>query len=303
MSVDIGNFGFLDQIVALEWVAQNIGAFGGDSQSVTLFGESSGASSVGLHMMSPRSQHLFKRAIFESGSPDSHWAILSKELAVERWGRFRNRLSSVCNLDEDETGDAMLRCLRELPGQTILDNEAVDDRFLAFPWTPTVDGQVVLDHPRALLRSGRFAPKDALLGVNGNEGSYWVLYVLQGLSKDGPSLYNRSMFRDGVNVICWDANLAFRRRVVDLYSAGLTNDNILQPGYRDAVCDVCGDKSFVCPTLELNDALVQFGCKTYFYHLTYRASNEHWPPWMGVIHGAEIQVCSMLLFPAVVCFV
>jgi len=59
-----GNYGHMDQRAALEWVQRNVGAFGGDKNSVTLFGESSGASSVGNHIVSPKSGGLFKRVFF-----------------------------------------------------------------------------------------------------------------------------------------------------------------------------------------------------------------------------------------------
>lgn len=65
------NVGILDQRLAMEWVQANIKQFGGDPQQVTLFGESAGGHSVGLHMISPGSQHLFKRAILQSGVPIS----------------------------------------------------------------------------------------------------------------------------------------------------------------------------------------------------------------------------------------
>lgn len=65
------NVGILDQRLALEWVQANIKQFGGDPEQVTLFGESAGGHSVGLHMISPGSQHLFKRAILQSGVPIS----------------------------------------------------------------------------------------------------------------------------------------------------------------------------------------------------------------------------------------
>jgi len=62
-----GNLGFLDQIEALQWIKDNIKAFGGDAQNVTLFGESAGAMSVGLHALSsPRSLVLFKAGLMES---------------------------------------------------------------------------------------------------------------------------------------------------------------------------------------------------------------------------------------------
>ena len=65
------NVGLLDQRLAMEWVQQNIKQFGGDPQQVVLFGESAGSHSVGLHMISPASQALFKRAIMQSGVPNS----------------------------------------------------------------------------------------------------------------------------------------------------------------------------------------------------------------------------------------
>ena len=73
-----------DQLMALQWIRDNIAAFGGDPDLVTLFGEGSGASSAGLHMMSSYSENLFKRAIFESGSSDSHWAYMTQEQAKSR---------------------------------------------------------------------------------------------------------------------------------------------------------------------------------------------------------------------------
>lgn len=65
------NVGLLDQQMAMRWVQQNIKQFGGDPQQVTLFGESAGGHSVGLHLISPQSQPLFKRAIMQSGVPIS----------------------------------------------------------------------------------------------------------------------------------------------------------------------------------------------------------------------------------------
>jgi len=73
-----------------------------------------------------------------------------------------------------------------------------------FPWVPTVDGEFLTDTPYNLISQGRFQHKDALLGSNADEGTFWILFALPGFSKDGPSLQNLTMFRNGVDKICWD---------------------------------------------------------------------------------------------------
>ena len=63
-----GNMGLLDQVMALEWVQNNIKEFGGDPNKVTIMGESAGSWSVFYHMMSPHSKNLFHQLIGQSGT-------------------------------------------------------------------------------------------------------------------------------------------------------------------------------------------------------------------------------------------
>jgi carboxylesterase type B len=70
-----GNMGLLDQVEALRWVQKNIQAFEGDPTRVTIFGESAGAVSVTLHLMSPLTQGLFRAAIVQSGTAIAPYAI------------------------------------------------------------------------------------------------------------------------------------------------------------------------------------------------------------------------------------
>ncbi|XP_013141630.1 PREDICTED: esterase B1-like [Papilio polytes] len=83
-----GNAGMKDQVAAFRWVQKNIRNFGGDPNNVTIFGESAGGASVSLHLLSPMSKGLFKRAIPQSGHAITYWAtsfmIKERSLQVAR---------------------------------------------------------------------------------------------------------------------------------------------------------------------------------------------------------------------------
>jgi len=84
-----------------------------------------------------------------------------------------------------------------------------------FPWAPTVDGDFLVDTPYNMLVSGQFQRKESLLGVNRDEGTFWILFALPGFSKDGPSRQNLSMYVNGVDQIAWDLNDEQVRNVID----------------------------------------------------------------------------------------
>jgi len=88
-------------------------------------------------------------------------------------------------------------------------------RVKVFPWVPTVDGDFLIDTPYNMLKAGRFQKKDALLGVNHDEGTFWILFAVPGFSKDGPSLQNLSMYNSGVDIIAWDLTANQVRSVTD----------------------------------------------------------------------------------------
>jgi len=98
------NMGLFDQLLGLQWIKSNIGAFGGDANNVTLFGESAGSVSVSLHLLSPLSRDLFHRAIMQSGSANMPWATTSMAE-----GRLRSEELAITYLGCPRTDDMQVR--------------------------------------------------------------------------------------------------------------------------------------------------------------------------------------------------
>merc|ERR1711959_444556 len=105
------NFGLQDQVKALEWVQENIGAFGGDPSQVTIFGESAGGISVQALMVSPLSKGLFKGAISESGPP-----ALSLNVTMGEAGELGVAVGEALNIS---AGADQLEQMRSLPASNI----------------------------------------------------------------------------------------------------------------------------------------------------------------------------------------
>lgn len=165
-SVIPGNFALKDQNMALRWIQHNIRYFGGDPLSVTIFGQSAGAASVHLQVLSPYSSGLFSRAIIQSGSATTNWALGSdfKKIAT-KIGRDFN-----CSTESKE----LLVCLQQVDAEALVDSLQQFYGWHTFPnhMSPRIDGFFLPDEPQKMLREGRHNHVDILTGTTKDDGAF-----------------------------------------------------------------------------------------------------------------------------------
>ena len=276
-----------DQALALLWITENIGSFGGDPGRVTIFGESAGSSSVAMHLVSPLTEGLFQRAILQSGT----------SLGVG-WGRatspghalhYRDLLVRNLGCDAPACDCDTLTCLQLVPLAEVLAQTylikggtgdgiwqaVVDSTFTSSPFLPA--------SPEDLLDAGDFHKEvEVIIGTNKDEG---IIYIID-------PLLNNTLFEEAQT--SWDVNgtaillgivdpsevteedVIKSHEILQYYVGGVENITVEQ---QQRLFDMYTDSGFLFGVNKTAERLLQHGATVYQYILTHQGAfsiTEFW---------------------------
>ncbi|XP_046889897.1 carboxylesterase 3 isoform X1 [Hypomesus transpacificus] len=248
-----GNWGFLDQVAALQWVQENIHQFGGDPQSVTIAGESAGGISASTLTLSPLTKGLFHRVVFQSG--------------VATLGPYTTNVplvqaKTIANLMECDHPDTqqLVSCLREKTEEQLVNVTKKMKIYLG----AVVDGVFLTDLPEELLKKKEVMKVPVLIGVTNHEFG-WILP-----RAFAPPGWDTGMDRESVMAMLALFNPQGVSGANQLLADEYLKDAKTPEEIRDGFTHMLGDVFMVLPVIKVAGYHRDAGAPVYMYEFQHR---------------------------------
>ena len=256
-----GNFAILDQILALEWVQNNILAFGGNPDNVTIFGESAGGLDIGCLLVSPLAEGLFHRAIIQSAVPVIDEYLKAKNAGID----FVNHYVS------SGTDTEKIAKMRIIPADSLINDleSPLQGGIVQSKWHPVLDKHVFNELPIIQVQTGNYNKVPVMIGSNADE-----------MNLSAPQTVTPGMVNA---LVLLYIPAPYRSDVLELYPPGTTNEQA-----RKAYVGILSDLQFTSPVRRMAQCLSRNQVEPVWnYYFTYK----HVQPQitnLGTYHGMEL---------------
>ncbi|XP_041481954.1 cholinesterase 1-like [Lytechinus variegatus] len=280
-----GNYGMMDQVLALQWVHDNIKDFGGDPNQVTIAGESAGGGSVSLHMLSPLTDGLFHQTIMQSGNAVCPWAWATMERATE--GHRQLAEAAGCPIDDTKL---MVSCMRDVD-ENELTRLAIMEGNGAIS-SPVVDGHFFPEDPVEMVKRRQFKVLPSLLGSNEDEAAINFAFLDLPSSLFEPPIVNLSLFMSTLPRLTYNAKTDLEISAVEQHYVNWKIADDASASQLDGLIRLSTDQTFACPTEYFARALEAAGAEVYRYEMTHDPSWSVYagvPKWTGASHAEDLQ--------------
>nr|ANQ45784.1 AChE4 [Pardosa pseudoannulata] len=281
-----GNMGLLDLVEALKWVRGNIASFGGDPDSITLFGQSAGGIAIGMFCVSPLTRGMFRRVILQSGSP----ANLDGEDNNLDF-RMSQRLAEAVGCAEDENSladdpERVVECLRNVDVFELSRTFSALGGNTSRLTYPRFGDELLPQNPRKAIANGVFGAVDVLIGTNSGDGALIITNSMTevfGFFGEKDPQINRTF---GTSIIKKQfQEFVAPCSVVNQYLGGVNDDDF--NAIRQQVFMATGDYERTCPATYFAESFAKKGVRAYYYFFTHRPSPSPFAPWMLASHFDE----------------
>ncbi|XP_068140979.1 neuroligin-1 [Drosophila tropicalis] len=289
-----GNFGLMDLVAGLHWLKENLPAFGGDPQSITLLGYGTGAVLANILAVSPVASDLIQRTVLISGSALSPWAIQKNPLFVKR------RVAEQTGCHGDMLYDDLAPCLRTKSVAELLAVKIDHPRFLV-GFAPFVDGTVISPGANPMgsttlpmgsaivstsgIEYANFPKRDLIFCLTSVE-SYLDLSAQDlefGFNETRRDRILRTFVRNNFHYHLNEIFAVLKNEYTDWEKA------IRNPlSSRDATLQFLSDGHTASPLIKLGYMHSLRGGRTYFLHFKHKTIEEEYPQRTGSVRGEDV---------------